>query len=1371
MGFHNFRVLGWVALAAWLPATGVAGDVYTPDTLKPWVPWVLQGEEYRRCPFLNGRGPGGPDAHVCAWPGALEIEASANGARFSQPWNLQAEAWVELPGDATAWPLDVELDGKPAAIVDRNGVPATRLGAGTHRLSGRFTWERRPAQLGVPPAVGLVRLTVDGKPVQRPGLDGRTVWLGDRPGSAPAPDSLELRVYRRVEDGIPLLLESRLLLQVGGQGREQSLAQVVPAGFAAMALESVLPARIEADGSLRVQVRPGTWQIVVRARATQISDALAPQLAASEEIWSYQSADRLRVTALEGAAAVDPSQAGVPEDWRMLPGFRVAAGNTLRIVVRGGAVRAADANQLRLHRELWLDFNDGGFTSRDAITGQMRRDWRLDMQPPFRMQSARLNDDYLLVTESGVAGGSGVEVREPELQLEVIGRLPGLSHRAPATGYGQRFESVDATLHLPTGHRLLWARGADQAPEAWVNRWTLLDMFLLLLVAVGAWRLISPAAGAVAFGALLLSYHEPGAPVWPWVNLLAALALASVAPEGRLRLVAQWYRNLSALALLLLLVPFIASQARLILHPQLDAPGTTSPIAYGLAQGRAQLAVPPREAAMAVEEDKVTSDAVVRTDMPRRNVASPRLQGGAFRAPSALSETVVTAARKSGVPPRFAPDALLQTGPGVPAWQLHTYRLVWSGPVEPAEQLDLWILSPWALAILRLIAIGLAATLLGILIRYGYGSPGTWRWRGVGAPPPGVTMLAILVTILSMAAPRAQAADATPDPALLQELKRRLSLPPECAPNCAAIEHAAIDVTAERFTARLTVTALAKTAVPLPALQDRWEPAGVSFGGGQTTEVYRDAARQLWAAVPVGVTTLVLAGGLEGLDSVSIPFPLPPRSVSVATSGWTIGGVMDGRLTSGAVELSRLRRATVEAKSGLAANSFAPFAEVERSISFDLDWAVSTTVRRLAPAREAFALAVDLLPGEAVTAGAEVREGKARVALTTGQDELGFASVLPRNGQLVLAAPKDRPWREVWRVRTSPAWHAAYQGVAPVVPESPEASATPEFRPRPGETVTLSLTRPKATPGATVAIDSVVFAANVGKRSSDISLSFPYRASRGGLQSLRLPANAQLQTLTIDGGSVPSRPRDGVLELSIEPGRHEVAMSWRQDEPVSLWYRSPTVDLATHSANLRTQISLPQDRWILFAAGTGVGPAILYWSELIVFIVVALLFGRTGWTPLKPYEWLLLGFGFSTFSWALLLLVTLWIVALRRRADADLSRLSDRQFNVLQAVLGLLSVIAIAALVSGIPQALLGSPDMQIVGEGSSGSTLQWFSDQTDRALPSSSVLSVHIWWYKGAMLAWALWIVLAFLRWLPWAWQCLTRGGLWRGRIPLVGS
>ncbi len=94
----------------------------------------------------------------------------------------------------------------------------------------------------------------------------------------------------------------------------------------------------------------------------------------------------------------------------------------------------------------------------------------------------------------------------------------------------------------------------------------------------------------------------------------------------------------------------------------------------------------------------------------------------------------------------------------------------------------------------------------------------------------------------------------------------------------------------------------------------------------------------------------------------------------------------------------------------------------------------------------------------------------------------------------------------------------------------------------------------------------------------------------------------------------------------------------------------------------------------------------------------------------------------------------------------------------MQVGLALLTVIALAALIGAIPTGLLDSPDMHIVSPVSPGG-LTWFADRTAGPTPAAGALSVSLWFYKAAMLAWALWLSFALLRWLPWAWRAWSQG------------
>jgi hypothetical protein len=109
--------------------------------------------------------------------------------------------------------------------------------------------------------------------------------------------------------------------------------------------------------------------------------------------------------------------------------------------------------------------------------------------------------------------------------------------------------------------------------------------------------------------------------------------------------------------------------------------------------------------------------------------------------------------------------------------------------------------------------------------------------------------------------------------------------------------------------------------------------------------------------------------------------------------------------------------------------------------------------------------------------------------------------------------------------------------------------------------------------------------------------------------------------------------------------------------------------------------------------------------------------------------------------------------------------LSASLFNLGQIALAAWTFIALAILIYFVSRGLLGSPNMQIEGNGATAQLLSWFADRASPTLPSAWVISVPLWIYRGLMLLWALWLAFALLQWLKWGWMCFTTDGYWRAR------
>ena len=1330
------RVVGLLIATVWPSAELLAQP--TPDVpaaLAPWRNWVLYGEEYRACPVRNGTLPGQPANHLCAWPGTLTLDVAAGGAKFDQTWTVYAESWVPLPGSAELWPSDVTTGSAGEPVVLRDGRPMMRLARGTHRVAGSFAWATRPASIPVPAETGIVGLKLDGATVPSPQLQAATLWLGLRPEAEAEEDRLDVVVHRRLEDSLPMRLQTHVALDVAGQGRELTLEGVAIAGFVAEALEADLPAQLTPEGRLRVQVRPGQWELTLVARAAAPAATLVRPNAVepwpSDEIWSFATEPRLRVSALEGAESVDADRSGVPGEWRALPSYRVAAGQSVNVVERSRN-DAAQANRLHLARDLWLDFDGGGFTARDRVSGSMSSRWRLDMGAPYVMTMASIDEDNLLVTQGAEPELQGVELRAANVNLTTTARL-ARNGAVPVSGYRESFDGVSTTLHTPPGYRLVAAPGADRAGGAWLERWTLLDVFLVLIITVAAWRLLGPLAGGIALVALVVAFHEPDVPTWAWLNLIVALALPRVAPEGRLRNFARRYQWVSVALVALLLVPFTIDQVRLAVHPQLEL----SQLGRGFAAGGRG----------ALFESKAAP------------AAASTLQS-LTRDRSAVEEITVTGSRRiGGTLSRYLPGALVQTGPGLPDWTWTQYELGFSGPVAEQQSVRLVLFGPVLVGAWRIASVVLTLALLWVLV----GRP---RRLPAGLVRGGAAA-ALAIGVVLLAQPQravAQGANDIPPQQLLDELKARLTKPAPCYPQCAEATAASVDLRTNQLSVDMTYALAAPAAVPLPGAANVWRPASVTVDGAQSGFVFRDPTEVAWLSLPAGVHRVALRGTLPAVDTVSIAFPLRPRRAAVTAPGWDVAGVSEGRLPSGTIELVRQRNAAAGGQLG--GSVFPPFVNVVRNISFDIDWRVQTTVTRVAPATAAFTLPIDLIANEAVlTPGIEVAGGRATVAFAAGEDEVTWESRLPTADALTLAAPAAAAWSESWRFAVGQIWHADYNGVPATEPAVPDSALyVPEYYPRPGEMLTVALRRPEPASGDTIAFDSVDYRRDIGARAAQSTLGLAYRSTRGAERRIVLPAASELERVTIDGTLVPLRLDGNTLGLPVTPGKHAVEIAWRNAQGPTFATHVQPVDLGGGASNVSATLHVPEDRWVLLTFGPRVGPAVLYWPELLAFVVIAFILGRLALSPLRTHEWLLLGWGLSTFAWPVLALFAAWAFAMSARERMEW-RHSAGRFNALQIVLAVLTVAALGALLSAIPWGLLGAPDMQVVSPVGY-ERLSWFADRTAGLTPDAGVLSVSIWFYKAAMLAWSLWLSFRLLRWLPWAWRAYTHGGLWRSRV-----
>ncbi len=1323
------------ALFIILPVSHAYSLPKIPASLEQWSGWVLDGYEKELCTrAVNSK------MNICQWSGPLDLELDSTGGTFSQVWTLESQGWLALPGSDKHWPLDVSIDGVPAVVVEHESNPSIRVEKpGRFTVQGRFSWNALPDFLTLPANSAITsRVVINGRKVELPEIEKGRLWIRNRQHRITGMvNRMDINVSRLVDDSVPLLLETRIALQVSGIPREVTLGWKTPANMIPFRLESPLPARLEKDGRLRLKVRPGNWTItyVTRSKGPVSELVLEPSDDAGPwpdfEYWVFKARPELRVVAVSGLKTVDPSITTLPAKWRNLPAYLIRPGQKMVLEEkrRGDSDPAPD--ELSLERTFWLDQDGNGLTVLDKLTGTISRSWRLDAGPGMKPGRITIDGRDQLITRLSPEDAPGVEVRRGTISLAAVSRIK-TGEPLYATGWRHDMQHLSARLNLPPGWRLLHVTGVDRA-STWVSRWTLFDIFIVLITVLSAGRLYSWPAAAASAVAMVLAFHEPDAPVMIWLLLMGTAALMRVGKGHRFygTVSALWY--ITAVLAVISIIPFSITQVRTGIYPQLER------------AGQIQL----RD----TRHDYAETESLRRKSMPLTSLAGKarmvkdleKMGMSAVPAPASIYSNRI-----------YQPDILakIQTGPGLPAWRWKHAELSWNGPVESVQKIKLYLASPamnLTVALLRVIFLFLMA----YFIIFKETLPAI-RLKAVNTTSV-LSIFIVLCAVSSLFSPAPAASEEFPPQAMLDELRQKLLEPPECYPGCASIETMTATLDQDgKMELVLDTGAAVTTAIPLPRGKS-WHPVSILIDGHAPLLFAHKG--ETWIKIPIGLHQVKISGKLQNAQP-SLFLPLKPHRAVIHAAGWDVEGVNPDGVPEKQIQFSITAKKDSNEKA-FAPETLPPFVKVRRVIHLGIEWHVTTIVTRLSPKGSPIILNITLLPGESViTDGMRVRNGMVACSMEPYVDSITWRSVLEKNSSIVLIAPDTTEWIEEWILEADQLWHIEMKGIPVIFHKSQAGPWHPQWHPWPGEKVEIAVTRPEAVTGPTKTIDSTRLVIKPGLRMTKASLDITARSSRGDSINLVLPDGSSLEAVKINGETRTVRQRDREVVLPLDPGSQKINVTWHSSEGITRWFRIPEISLGMPTVNSTIELA-PGNRWIWYLRGPVTGPAILFYSEIAVLLLVSVILGMSGLTPLKTWQWMLLAFGLSQSGLVAEGLVAAWLLVLGLRQRFG-NNLKGFRFNAVQAALFCLTLAAMGGLVFAVHNGLLGQPDMRIAGNGSSSHLLRWYSDRTGSILPTPGVFSFSILAYRLVMLAWALWLAASLLGWIKWGWQAYSSGKLW---------
>jgi hypothetical protein len=610
-----------------------------PTAFEDWASWFISQHPERNCITKE-------EELYCNWMGRADIDIQSDGAHFVLKGRTDQRMAVQLVGGEGAWPINVKDNGLHIPVLEKEGRPVAYLEAGEHRIEGDISWLGVPERLQLPSSVAIVELRIEGKSTKLASLRPEEgIFLGSETDKE---SRLSIQVSRLVKDGVPMELYTVLSIRASGASKELVLGQVVPRGSELQSFESSLPLWRNEKGEFVLQSSSGDHSISIHSIMPRpVKEMRAPKLPPpwpEEEFWAFQSEESTRLVEVQGGRSIASSRTPLPAPWKELPAYLLRGGETLEFIElrRGNAIPAS--NRLSLHREIWLDMDGESLSIQDHFSGQMNQGWRLDAHPNLELGQVLVDGNPQVLTRSQL--GVGVELRDSTLSMSADSRWPRLQS-LNRIGWQTTVESLDATLHLPPGWKLLHATGADQISGslvAGISSWRLLSLSFLLLT-IFAWK--GRWTAALATPVLIVGATEAWLIPELWIVLIGMQQLSDNWSEK-----SRWGGRTGTVVKVLILM-----QLALFAHSQLDkAFFPSAPL--------------PRAAEAAQESLEDAKPIEYRTQDP---------------------------------------SYLVQTGPGIPSWLGESVSLDWWGP-QTDESVDLYLLSPeqtTSLCLIRLVLLSL----------------------------------------------------------------------------------------------------------------------------------------------------------------------------------------------------------------------------------------------------------------------------------------------------------------------------------------------------------------------------------------------------------------------------------------------------------------------------------------------------------------------------------------------------------------------------------------------------------------------------------------------------------------------------------------
>lgn len=335
-----------------------------PNVLKDWKDWVLLDKKKSNCDYLYNSFY----EKFCYYISSINIDVNSDEMNFVQEVNLLEDGYVLLVGSVEVFPSVVNANEVSQNIISKAGRPYIFLKKGKYKITGFAKSKKNITHLFIPEDASILNVKKDGALLSNPLVDGSVVRFEAQNVTKSASDDVSIFAYRKIFDGVPMMMTLSLKLNVTGKERIEHLGNILSKNFKLVSIDSNISAYIQKNGELVAELKPGNAEITIVYR--QVNESLEIELdksLATSEVWVLQNDESVRVIgASEDMVAVQTQNTSIPNEWRSLPAYSVNVGDVVKL--KTIYFNENNDDNLVLNRTAKLSFDGKFFSIKDNIS-------------------------------------------------------------------------------------------------------------------------------------------------------------------------------------------------------------------------------------------------------------------------------------------------------------------------------------------------------------------------------------------------------------------------------------------------------------------------------------------------------------------------------------------------------------------------------------------------------------------------------------------------------------------------------------------------------------------------------------------------------------------------------------------------------------------------------------------------------------------------------------------------------------------------------------------------------------------------------------------------------------------------------------------